>query len=474
MLNFWGKRASGYGGISLTKGMFPVHLNKDALLRHQLVLGTTGSGKTEYLLALAEAQIGQGAGLVFVDGKGEQTLRSRLMGISEHFGRHHDFFVMDFSSGVRTHGFNPLAHADERDISEFLIQLMDSPGQVDVWKGRAMALLRAAVAVSVGLRREDFIPYFAFLRRVLLLPNLVAVANQLPLKEPDHFVETKILPLTIRERVIAYLDALPGFSWNRANNLARLPSETVAQHGYLLGNLYRFMDDLVHNFGHIFVSGNGDIEMSDILDRHRILLILLPSLSQSPEMLRAMGRLVLGSLRAAMRQRLLRQEYTGDLPPNLVIMDEVGSYAMPGLDMMAAQARSLDVAMLFASQTLASLQQAGRSLSENILGNCGTKVFLRCEDPFATAELARKMSPQIPQPTRQRLLRHQGIWRSSWVEGSDALLEYRQMIDYDALAQLPPGRGYVVRGYDARKCRFRRSFIAPSISDLVTHRHHHG
>ncbi len=69
MLNFWGKRASGYGGISLTKGMFPVHLNKDALLRHQLVLGTTGSGKTEYLLALAEAQIGQGAGLVFVDGK---------------------------------------------------------------------------------------------------------------------------------------------------------------------------------------------------------------------------------------------------------------------------------------------------------------------------------------------------------------------------------------------------------------------
>jgi len=442
------------------RSLWPLKLGQDQILRHQLVMGTTGSGKTEYLLRLAEQQIMQGGGLLLVDGKGERPLVNRLAGIADQAGRLDDYFLLDFGEHAETHRFNAMATASADDVTEFMVQMMDNPGHVDVWKARSMALLRGVVACAVDMRGPDFVPNYTRLRRMLNLTNLVFLVTGKKMEGEEAYAPIERITPESMARLRAYLDALPGFRWTRSNSPYRLAGEAVAQHGYLLSNLFRVMDDLVHTFGHCFGDGPGDIDMIDVMDRHRIMLVSLPSLSRSPEVVRALGRLVLGALRGAMRVRLKSASPTMEIPANLVIMDEVGAYAMPGLDMMAAQARSLRLGMVFATQTLSSLQHAGKELSENILGNCGTKIFLRCEDAFATSELARKISPMMGEVTHQQVRRNVFSWQD-WTATGDAKLEPKSQLDYRALCHLQPGEGYVVRGVGFKKMRFARAHAKP-------------
>ena len=454
-------------------GLWPLVLGQDQLLRHQLVMGTTGSGKTEYLLRLAEQQVIHGGGLLLVDGKGERPLVNRLAGILHEAGRLDDYFVLDFGEDAPTNRFNALATATSDDVTEFMVQMMDNPGHMDVWKARSMALLRGVVACAVDMRGPDFVPDYARLRRMLNLNNLVFLVTGKRMEGEEAHAPTERIRPESMARLRAYLDALPGFRWTRSNSPHRLSGEAVAQHGYLLSNLFRVMDDLVHTFGHCFGDGPGDIDMIDIMDRHRVMLVLLPSLSRSPEVVRALGRLVLGALRGAMRVRLKSGPPTTDIPANLVIMDEVGAYAMPGLDMMAAQARSLRLGMVFATQTLSSLQHAGKELSENILGNCGTKIFLRCEDAFATSELARKISPIIAEVTHQQVRRNLFSFHD-WATTGIAKLEPKSQLDYRALCHLRPGEGYLIRGVGFRKMRFARAKSKPMPFSPMRHGMLHG
>jgi hypothetical protein len=68
----------------------------------------------------------------------------------------------------------------------------------------------------------------------------------------------------------------------------------------------------------------------------------------------------------------------------MMVMDEVAQYLTDGMGMMAQQARSLNVGLVFATQDFDSLHHANPRETDAILANTNIKVFMKAENPSAS------------------------------------------------------------------------------------------
>ncbi|WP_240533908.1 FtsK/SpoIIIE domain-containing protein [Aeromonas veronii] len=64
-----------------------IYAGDSDLRTHMLVLGTTGSGKTEFLLGLVFNALVQNTGFIYVDGKGDPKLQKEIFRLSRYLGR---------------------------------------------------------------------------------------------------------------------------------------------------------------------------------------------------------------------------------------------------------------------------------------------------------------------------------------------------------------------------------------------------
>ncbi|MEM6902967.1 MAG: type IV secretory system conjugative DNA transfer family protein, partial [Pseudomonadota bacterium] len=188
--------------------------NSDART-HFLILGTTGSGKTETLVSMSSNALSWGSGFLYCDGKGDTSLWGKVYSLARRFGRDDDVLILNFMTGNTDGGgesntFNPFARGSAGSLTEMLVSLMDDPGKEgDMWKGRAISLLTAIMMAVCELRD-----------RGKLLLNIEALGDFLNLpKIVDLYLDkhgTYELPAKTRSQLKNYLDSLPGFDWNEA------------------------------------------------------------------------------------------------------------------------------------------------------------------------------------------------------------------------------------------------------------------
>jgi intracellular multiplication protein IcmO len=68
--------------------------NNSDMRTHILIFGSTGAGKTESLLSLAYNSLVQGSGLIYVDGKGENVLYTKVFSWLEQWVVRTMFYVL--------------------------------------------------------------------------------------------------------------------------------------------------------------------------------------------------------------------------------------------------------------------------------------------------------------------------------------------------------------------------------------------
>ncbi|MAS49039.1 MAG: phosphoesterase [Alphaproteobacteria bacterium] len=385
-----------YFGNDLDRGDELWFSNSDART-HFLILGTTGSGKTETLVSMSSNALSWGSGFLYCDGKGDTSLWGKIYSLARRFGRDDDVLILNFMTGNSDGGgesntFNPFARGSAGSLTEMLVSLMDDPGKEgDMWKGRAISLLTAIMMAVCKLRDDG-----------KLLLNIEALGDFLNLpKIVDLYLDkhgTYDLPPKIRSQLKNYLDSLPGFDWNEAR--AGRPQAATAndQHGYLQMQFTRILTSLSGTYGHIFDHELGDIDVYDIVVNRRILLVLLPALEKSEDELANIGKIVVASLKGMMSATLgaklegdwsnvISTKPTNSASPFLSILDEVGYYTVPGMAVMAAQARSLGFSMVFAAQDVSAMKKRSEKEAESIIANCNIKSFMKLEDPEHTNKL---------------------------------------------------------------------------------------
>jgi intracellular multiplication protein IcmO len=385
-----------YFGNDLDNGDELWFSNSDART-HFLILGTTGSGKTETLVSMSSNALSWGSGFLYCDGKGDTSLWGKVYSLSRRFGRDDDVLILNFmtgnsSGGGQSNSFNPFARGSAGSLTEMLVSLMDDPGKEgDMWKGRAISLLTAVMMAICELRDKG---------RLLL--NIEALGDFLNLsKIIDLYLDkhgTYELPAKTRSQLKNYLDSLPGFDWNEAR--AGRPQAATAndQHGYLQMQFTRILTSLSGTYGYIFDHELGDIDVYDVVVNRRVLLVLLPALEKSEDELANIGKIVVASLKGMMSATLGAQlegdwsnvistKPTNSPSPFLSILDEVGYYTVPGMAVMAAQARSLGFSMVFAAQDVSAMKKRSEKEAESIIANCNIKTFMKLEDPEHTNKL---------------------------------------------------------------------------------------
>lgn len=409
----WGDRKPGGRGANRARGVWvlgneveggtedELHQAGADARQHYLVLGATGSGKTEILLSLAANPLTMGGGMFYVDAKAELGLAWRVMAMARAMGREHDLLVVNYLTGGApvdeggplrlSNTVNPFAFGSADALTQALTSLLPGGSGSDpnqVFLERAVGLISAIMYPLVELRDRG---------EVLLSPP--TIREYLSLEACMRLSERADLSSKSRRAVVSYLRSLPGYQEGVS---AEEQSEQVHnQFGFAQMYYTRMMALLSEVYGHLFWTPVGELDWEDAVVNDRIVLVLLPALEKAPQELRALGKLNLSTLRAAIsvglgnrlegeRSQVHASAHASRAVPTLVVLDEYGYIAAEGFGVVPAQARGLGFSLVFAAQDWAGVKRGSESEAGQVWGNTKTKIVGATEDP-ETVDAVGKM-----------------------------------------------------------------------------------
>lgn len=445
---------------------------------HILAMGSTGSGKTRFLLSLLYQALLIGSGAIYVDGKADNSVFWWVYSICRRLNRADDLLIINYltggetinvgvNAGVRgnnsilTNTMNPFATGTAEQLRSMVVGLMrDSGGDGDMWKGRASSLLAGALRCLAYLRDQGIIQLsVSSIRDSLPLDNVLRLAlgtynqeseimigdNKIDL-DKIKFPDYAIRPLK------KYLLDLPGYNESSAKNDDIAP-ECYKQHGFLTMQLTESLGDLGETYGHIFNVPIGEVDFKDVVFNRRILFVMLPSLERDPDALANLGKLVVSGVRSALgpalgdkvegsKRDVIDVKPTTSLVPFLLILDEYGYYSVKGFAVVAAQARSLGVGIIFAGQDYPSFKKGSPEEAASTVANTNIKICMKLEDPSETLDIFVKRVGQGYSPYTAGFERLEG--KSSYSDQRNVQFKETARINVRDLVDQDPGQAHVI------------------------------
>jgi len=436
-------------------------LSDDAVRTHFMVCGSTGSGKTRYLLSLTYLALLVGSGALYVDGKADVESFWLLFDLMRRLRREKDLLLMSFLTGGResvqlrnmrrrlSNTNNFMATGATEQLAETVSGLMrDVSGDAEMWKGRARVLVYNIMRALVSLRNRKKISLnIREFTQYLPLPRIMELANR-----DDIDAET-------RGGLKTYLLDLPGMTLDAVEAQDYSSEKANEQNQYLQMQLTEILGELNNTYGHIFNPIVGEISMPDVIYNRRVLFVMLPALSKTPDALAGLGRLVISQIRAALtpalgsdvegeRMYLVNARPSGALVPFLMVLDEYGYYAIRGFAAIAAQARGIGIWVCYGFQDINSLQmnEGAKAEYRSIMANTNFNVAMKCEEPEETAEYFRRRAGQARTAQTQGSERERGSTFNKVYDKGDIGISDRDRINDRDLAAQEKGGAHFIYG----------------------------
>lgn len=431
-----------------------IYAGDSDLRTHQLVLGTTGSGKTEYLLGLVFNALVQNTGFIYTDGKGDPALQKNIFKLARRVGREDDLLIINFITSGRdfvekqydkvTNNMNMMGNTSSGMLIELIVALMDdSGGGGDMWKGRAISFVAALTRPLTYLRDkgyinlapESYLDYF----------ELNAI-EELVWEHKGKYGETfDVVCAPLR----SYLLTLPGY---QKNKIKKQETKTLEQHGFIVMQLTRIFNDLTFNYGHIFKTKVGDVDFYDVVINRRLLVVLLPALERAPDSMRMLGKMIVGSIKQMMAgclgnrveglvREIIDSRPTNAAVPFYTILDEYGYYAVIGFAVAPAQARSLGFSVIFAAQDFSSLKKSSAEEADATWENTNIRAIGRITSgqKSETWERVQGAAGESEEARMTGFERKSGAVNEVFRQQDNITIERRNRLDYDDLAMQENG-----------------------------------
>ncbi len=438
----------------------------DDMRTHVLIFGSTGSGKTEALVSISYNALIHSSGLIYVDGKGDNSLYAKIFSMARYMGREDDMLVVNFMTGARdvfgaqekrlSNTLNPFATGSSSMLAQLVTSLMDSSSASpdgDMWKGRAISFVEALMKPLVYMRDSGHILLDAHsIRNYFLLPKLesMVVDKQFP-RENQEPISLEGIPEVVLQPLSSYVDNLPGY--DRAKK-GKQVSQVLEQHGFITMQLTRVFTSLADTYGHILRTNLAEVDLKDVVLNRRILVVLLPALEKSPAELSNLGKVIVSTLKAMMSAglgselegtygELVLRKPTNAETPFMCILDEYGYYAVEGFAVVPAQARSLGFSTIFAGQDLPAFQKASKEEAMSIGANTNIKICMKLEDPLETWDFFNKTAGESYVTKVDAFQTNPQSVMNSYLDTRSASAEKRSRIELLDLKEQREGEAHV-------------------------------
>lgn len=361
------KPAPGEKGLLLgytTDDGRPLRLPDDGLMRHGLIVGQSGVGKTVAGSLMLYQQLQRGGGLMFVDGKIDADNLRMIYQYAAWCGRAQDVLVINPGDPSRSNTYNPVLFGDPDESASRVLSTIpstESNAGADFYK---QASLQGLVTLIGALQRAGLA--FHVMDLSILLTNPYALSD---LEKKVNAVaggsfEARNLSLFLEQFKVS---TKPGVA-------ATIDMKKVKDiFGGIGGRLFTFGSG---NFGKVMNTYDPEVNLFEAIRNNKIIYVALPTMGKA-ESAKNFGKILLGDLRTAVSWIQALPVAERPWPPFMCFLDEFGSYATPTVQVLFEQARSAHVFMMPAVQTLANIKAVSDELSEMVVGNTWTKIFFK-------------------------------------------------------------------------------------------------
>lgn len=207
----------------------------------------------------------------------------------------------------------------------------------------------------------------------------------------------------------------------------------------------------------------GEVDYKDLVYNRRILFVMLPALEKDPDALSGLGKLVVAGVRSALapalgekvegsHEEVMDAKPTNSDVPFLLILDEYGYYSVKGFSVVAAQARSLGIAVIFAGQDFPSFKRGGEDEAKSVTANTNIKVFMKLEDQGDTFQLAVERAGE-GETAATAGHEVKGELVSGYADNLQTRIERRKRITIRDLVDQKPGEAHVMFGDLLVRCK---------------------
>ncbi len=444
---------------------------------------------TELLLGVVSQTLMWSSGFMFIDGKGTTEFYARSWTLAKRFGREDDIRVLNFTDpgddpdapaggpNVQSNTLNPFAKGGADQLMNLIVSLMGDAGQGnDMWKNRAMSLVTAAMKALCQMRDSgDILLDVQAIRDFLPLGTGVAKEHigRTPIRKVEDIPEAAMEEMRTRGGMIelyiramrgdysnsarlalkAFFDTLPGFSIEKALKGDPQDAKASEQYGFLSMQLTKPLGSLADDYGHIFRTPLGEVDIDDVVLNRRILIVLLPALQKAPEEMQNCGKIVVNLVKIMMgnasgstlqgnRQEIVEAKQTRAPSPFIVVLDEAGYYMVKGIDVMMAQARSLGFMVIVAGQDMAAMQSISPQIAETAAANASIFAAGKTVDGDKTVAFIQKLFGQTKVAVTSGFSKESGTFSSKWVDRMDASFQDVDRVKASELQNMMEGEFY--------------------------------
>ena len=276
-----------------------IGVSKSQLTTHFWVIGTTGAGKTSFIMQLMDETLKLGGGMIFVDGKADISMFYKAYNLASKYGRENDVYLINFlptsENREHTNTFNPVADMSGKELVEFMTSLHgEVSGDKSYWLGRGKALL-SPIANMLYFRKKFYgenytlsviNDYLSDLEKFMFLNTLAyAMMTSLERKLKERVPSNLFLKAKASKGVVSqefpYIDALSyyyeiypsermdlavsGFSYDFISELNAVLSEMSSYTKQLSSQLW---DIVINNYQNVYDGLSDDEVLSTSIENH--------------------------------------------------------------------------------------------------------------------------------------------------------------------------------------------------------------
>lgn len=319
-------------GLDLKKAGRPFFVHRDWLKGHVMVVGSSGTGKTESIVQPVWYQeVRHNVATIVLDGKASRKNIDKFYTIASSLAQARDVYYFNPDDPERSATYNPLLRGSVAEVKQKIL------ASINWTEYSTAARERMDSALNIFLRTMEETGTFFNLRDLLAF-----FENRDYVRQQSEKIRDPYLKNSLRDLVLNF----PGFQSHMAFFIGML--RDLFQLGY----------------GKLLVTSNPTIDIIDIYHHHKDCYFTLPMLSDDTSSMRFLGQLILQDIQLCFHRIALDDEGEEE---GLLIIDEMAKFVNPDFIELMQACRKVGVSLFYTVQTLAELENPSLNLTKTFV-----------------------------------------------------------------------------------------------------------